>query len=228
MNRDQLSKKYCKGKGIEIGALTFPWPMQPGSSAINVDFVDHHKLAQMYPDADKSKIKPVDIIDDANTLSKIPDEQYDFFCSSHNLEHMEDAIGAVYHWLRVLKVGGHLVMAIPEKDHCFDKRRTPTRIEHFFEEFVNREVQLANRPDHYREYLRNVDNTPEDKIEDSVRYMHANDINIHFHCWTQSTLRDFFSRLVIWGGIRIDHFEFLAHEVFVVLTKTARCDWVTK
>ena len=43
---------------------------------------------------------------DAQTLSTIATATYDFVITSHVLEHMRDVLGAIYHWLRVVRPGG--------------------------------------------------------------------------------------------------------------------------
>jgi SAM-dependent methyltransferase len=53
---------------------------------------------------------------DAQFLETVQDETFDFVHSSHCLEHMRNPQEALYHWLRVLKPGGHLIVMIPDED----------------------------------------------------------------------------------------------------------------
>ena len=53
---------------------------------------------------------------DAQLLSGVQDEQFDFVYSSHCLEHLNNPIEGLKNWLRVLKPGGYLVVSIPDED----------------------------------------------------------------------------------------------------------------
>jgi SAM-dependent methyltransferase len=53
---------------------------------------------------------------DAQVLASVGYASHDFVHSSHCLEHMRDPREAIYHWLRVLKPGGHLIVTIPDED----------------------------------------------------------------------------------------------------------------
>lgn len=53
---------------------------------------------------------------DAQYLSSIEDNTYDFVTSSHSLEHMEDPRVALTNWIRVCKPKGHLIITIPDEE----------------------------------------------------------------------------------------------------------------
>jgi SAM-dependent methyltransferase len=53
---------------------------------------------------------------DAQKLSNVDDESFDFLFSSHCLEHVRDPVEALGNWIRVIKPGGHLVIAVPDED----------------------------------------------------------------------------------------------------------------
>jgi SAM-dependent methyltransferase len=52
------------------------------------------------------------------------DGSQDAVYSSHCLEHMTDPVGALRDWLRVLRVGGFVVAAVPHQ-HLYEKRARP-------------------------------------------------------------------------------------------------------
>jgi ADP-heptose:LPS heptosyltransferase len=57
------------------------------------------------------------IVEDCADLSNyVHAASCDFIFSSHLLEHIEDAAGAVAHWWSLLKTGGHLVLYLPHRD----------------------------------------------------------------------------------------------------------------
>ena len=51
---------------------------------------------------------------DAQLMSNIPDETYDYVYSSHCLEHMRDIPETIKNWCRILKVGGWMYIVVPE------------------------------------------------------------------------------------------------------------------
>lgn len=53
---------------------------------------------------------------DAQYMTGVEDDTYDFVHSSHCLEHMVDPLIALKNWLRILKPGGHLIITVPDED----------------------------------------------------------------------------------------------------------------
>ena len=51
---------------------------------------------------------------DAQTLEGHQDRVYDLVHSSHCLEHLKDPYAALTSWLRVCKIGGHIVFVVPD------------------------------------------------------------------------------------------------------------------
>jgi SAM-dependent methyltransferase len=73
---------------------------------------------------------------DAHLMPGIADESYDFVYCSHSLEHMDDPAKALAKWWRILKLGGFLIISVPDRD-LFEKKKTlPSRFstdhKHFF------------------------------------------------------------------------------------------------
>lgn len=62
---------------------------------------------------------------DAMIMEGVPNENYDFVYSSHCLEHMVDVNISLYNWTRILKVGGHLYVVVPDFV-LYEKMRFPS------------------------------------------------------------------------------------------------------
>ena len=63
---------------------------------------------------------------DASTCAGLADGQFDFVYSSHCLEHLEEPVAAVGHWLRICRPGGHLIVAVPHEIY-YEKGLWPSR-----------------------------------------------------------------------------------------------------
>ncbi len=86
---------------------------------------------------------------EASNLNGIKDNSYDFLLSSHSLEHIANPIQAVKEWYRVLKPGGTIVLALPDKKRTFDRNRAYTTLEHLIEDFEKNVTE--NDTTHYDE-----------------------------------------------------------------------------
>lgn len=53
---------------------------------------------------------------DAQYLSGVDNDCYDFVHSSHCLEHLVDPFSGLLNWIRVLRPGGHLIVTVPDED----------------------------------------------------------------------------------------------------------------
>ncbi len=83
------------GKGIEIGCGS----TKCHPNAIGID---------VYP------FKTADIVGDARDLWMFKDDELDFVIGSHSLEHFPDTKKVLKEWVRVLKPGGIIAMAVPD------------------------------------------------------------------------------------------------------------------
>jgi SAM-dependent methyltransferase len=92
-------RHYFRGAGIDIGGAPDPLSL----------------YKELFPLIDS--VRCWDLADgDAQFMTGVADESYDFVHSSHCLEHMHDPREALGNWMRVLKPGGHLVITVPDED----------------------------------------------------------------------------------------------------------------
>ncbi|KAH8061443.1 methyltransferase domain-containing protein [Aureococcus anophagefferens] len=130
VRRKQLSGKYIRGVGVEIGAKHTPLPVdRRGNRVIYVDHKDDAGLAAQFGAAPAGRERlHVDVVDDGAALRKFANSSLDFVIANHVLEHLPCALCALAAWARVLKPGGIIFAAIPSMRHTFDKDRAgPTR-----------------------------------------------------------------------------------------------------
>ncbi|EGB04702.1 hypothetical protein SO694_00024336 [Aureococcus anophagefferens] len=133
VRRKQLSGKYIRGVGVEIGAKHTPLPVdRRGNRVIYVDHKDDAGLAAQFGAAPAGRERlHVDVVDDGAALRKFANSSLDFVIANHVLEHLPCALCALAAWARVLKPGGIIFAAIPSMRHTFDKDRAgPTPLAH--------------------------------------------------------------------------------------------------
>lgn len=113
------------GKGLEVGPSYNP--VAPKSEGWNIDvadYLDAENLRSKYAawNVDGSKIETVDhVIGPDGLFATIGlASEYDFIIASHVIEHTVDFIGFLQDCEKMLKSGGILSLAVPDKRYCFD------------------------------------------------------------------------------------------------------------
>jgi SAM-dependent methyltransferase len=183
-NRAAIARRFIQGSGIEIGALHNPLRMPRGAQVRYVDRMPVAELRRQYPELEEEELVEVDVIDDGERLGSIADDSQDFVVANHFLEHSEDPIGALLNMFRVLRTGGILYLAVPDKRFTFDLKRPTTPLDHLLRDYE--EGPEHSRRSHFEEWARLVDDVPEPDLERHVADLLAKDYSIHFHVWTQA------------------------------------------
>jgi SAM-dependent methyltransferase len=153
-------RPFVAGKnGLEIGGPSKvfeegiqPLPIYPLVGSLdNCDFSRDTTWASHEDSYIFSPGKPPgkSIFRDASNLSSIAAHTYDFVLSSHNLEHFANPVKAIQEWKRVTRPGGGLIVVLPDYSKTFDHRRTPTSVDHIFEDFARdtQEDDLTHLPE---------------------------------------------------------------------------------
>jgi SAM-dependent methyltransferase len=175
-------QKYLTGTGIEIGALHNP--MEIDSAGTTVRYVDRMSLDEQrrhYPELSGYSLVRPDIIASADSLPMLADGSQDFVIANHLLEHLPDPIGAMKEWYRVLRPGGTLFLALPDKRLTFDKDRPRTTLEHLIADHAD--GGAGSRFGHFEEYSRLVHRKSGDELDRDVEDLLKRDYSIHFHVW---------------------------------------------
>src|SRR3954452_14807173 len=95
--RRRTIARHLRGDGIEIGALYFPLDLSEArvTRVRYVDRLDVPALREQYPTLANLTFVPVDIVDDGEVLSTIPDGSLDFVVANSMIEHTSDPIGTL-------------------------------------------------------------------------------------------------------------------------------------
>lgn len=181
--RREVASRYLKGDGIEIGALHAPVEIPPGVTVRYLDRMSTNQLKQTYPELADYDLVKVDIVDDGERLTSISDASLNFVIANHMIEHCQNPIFTLENWLRVLKPGGVLYIAVPDKRYTFDCDRPVTPLEHLIRDYTEGSGWSMNS--HYEEWVRLVEKAPEDNIAGRAKVLAELNHSIHFHVWTQ-------------------------------------------
>ena len=139
--------------------------------------------------------------------------------ANHFLEHCQDPIGALTHFFRVLKAGGVLYLAVPDKRQTFDHDRPTTSLEHLIRDHESGPEQ--SRRGHVEEWTRLINGAQEpDDVTRQVKYLLDSDYSIHYHVWTQKEILELLVYLRNQQPFDIEIFLQRGYEIVVVLRKT--------
>lgn len=196
--RRRTARRFLGGAGIEIGALHRPFPVPATVTVRHLDRLTTEQLRDEYPELAAEPFAPVELVDDGETLTTLPDASEDFVIASHVLEHTQDPIGTLQAHLRVLRPGGIELLALPDRGQGIDERRAPTTLEHLLADHAD--SGAGSRAAHYAEWAELVD-VPLGFVAAEEAGAHAEALergaySIHFHCWT---LQEFVTQLPAFG-----------------------------
>ena len=194
ISREVIANTYLRGTGIEIGALHNPLRVPENAHVKYVDRLSVEELRKHYPELNNVALVPVDIIADGERLQTIGDRTQDFVIANHFIEHCANPILAMENTLRVLKRGGILYVALPDKRQCFDVGRSETTLEHLVKDY--REGPAWSKRAHFEEWSRLVNKVTDDNdVEKQVLSLMQMEYSIHYHVFTPKTMLEFIVRI---------------------------------
>ena len=121
--------------GLEIGALHHPVVDHRGARVLYVDHASTEQLRAKYADDPAvGDMVDVDVVwGDRSLRTELAAAlgeaaAVDFVVASHVVEHVPDLVGWLAELTDVLRPGGVLALAVPDKRFCFDARRRTTDV----------------------------------------------------------------------------------------------------
>jgi predicted SAM-dependent methyltransferase len=223
IRRKHLADKYLHGHGIEVGALNGALSLPKGTRVTYVDRMPMEELLKQYPNLAGQPLAPVHVVDDGERLPRFARAGQDFVIANHFLEHTQDPIGTLGAHLRVLKPGGILFLAVPNRHFTFDRDRPPTPWEHFVRDHV--EGPEGSYEAHVREFAELVDRCQGEALTRRIGEIRSTNYSIHYHVWNDTEFRTFLERAR--GEFRLPFtIEFFERsepgfEIISILRKTA-------
>ena len=184
--REQLSREFIRGQGLEIGALYNPVFVKPGVQVKYVDWETTEAMREQVrqlPHHQDALIVNVDIVDDGDTLASIGESTQDFIIANHFLEHVQDPIGTIKRHLHLLRPDGILYYGIPDKRFTFDKERPVTSWEHLVRD--HEQGPKWSLLQHVEEFVAMAEKKSGEEGAARVEELLAlPKLGIHFHVWT--------------------------------------------
>ena len=152
--RELLDEIRPEMRGLEVGPLDRPILSKAKYSVSYVDHATREELIAKYkasatPETLASeRIAPVDIVwAPGRTLADCvpPGVKYDYCLASHVVEHIADPIGWLQQIALVLKDGGIVSLAVPDKERTFDHLRAVTRPADLIDAYVRQITRPSPR-----------------------------------------------------------------------------------
>jgi predicted SAM-dependent methyltransferase len=191
--------------GIEIGPLNSPIVTRQMGK---IRYVDHATTEELrikcapWGTIDIATIVDVDYVWGMKSLEELTRREapFDYVIASHVVEHVPDLIGWLKEIRSVLKPGGILSLAIPDKRFTYDffrqltkpaemieaylrqsKKPSPKQIFDYHAEFVRRKKEFSWRVNGFEHEL--VHEHSLDKAWEIAQDAFAKDLYIDVHCW---------------------------------------------
>lgn len=192
------------GVGIEYGPLHRVVADKRKYNVSYVDYTDRETLVGKYandPNVDTALIPEIDIVTGGSLITEfLPPESLDYIIASHVAEHVPDLIGWLEANLSLLKSGGVLSMAYPDKRYCFDIRRPPGAMPELLAAYIEKRTRPnvtqicnhfynASRVNPAKAWAREVTGATAEYIHtrenifQTLRSMAAKDTYVDVHCW---------------------------------------------
>ncbi len=132
-------------EGLEIGPLDKPLVTRHDGQIKYLDYMSKEELIVRHADAcDPKKMVDIDYINSPqNELSTLIKEKFDYVIACHVIEHIPNMIGWLNDVNKILKDGGYLFLAIPDRRYTFDILRPITPLSHFLNDY-QRNVKTAD------------------------------------------------------------------------------------
>ena len=233
-NPRQEIGRELSGDVLEIGPGNDPFPTGSGARVLFADKAVKGGRDYVWPELighPKGPQSDFNIDLDTNGLTGIESESFDAVIASHLIEHLANPIAALCEFDRVLRVGGQLVLIVPNRTRTFDAPRPGTTMAHLFDEFHRVVTRVDD--DHIREFceaiysqapihppqVREWHNPA--RLDKELFDLHRLR-SIHAHCWTPEEFAVLIAGILAAGlvGWSLKSLYFAGIEFGLVLTKS--------
>jgi SAM-dependent methyltransferase len=182
-----------RGHGLEIGALHQPAKIPEHCTIEYCDAITREQAIRIFHEIPAEYfVNPTYLCDlDQGELRQFVDQQFDFVILCHVIEHVANPINVIGELFRIVKPGGHVVIACPDKRYTFDKDRDLTSFMHLVLEYHQQVDTVTD--EHYRDYLAgahpHILELPESDI--AIHLASVRNRREHAHVWDSNSFRAF-------------------------------------
>lgn len=198
-------------KGVEIGgptgifSLIYSVAKKCDGVNFSVDTVWRDNSSQDYVYNEKSIGRM--IIAEATDLKVLSNQSYDFVLSSNNLEHVANPMKAIFEFKRITRLGGYILVLVPNKYYSFDHCRPYTSYQHIYDDYKSNvsEYDMSHLPEieKLHDYDMDIGCGGEERFLTRAKKNFENRC-LHHHVFSQEVLKKMFEFM----GIEIvDQFE---------------------
>lgn len=193
---------HLRGEGIEIGAFEHPAPVPRHCRTKYVDAITPEQAAALFPEIDATALIRPDFLLDLNRdgLNAFGPAQWDYAIACHVIEHVENPGRLVGELFRVVRPGGMVVIAAPDKRVTFDRERPETPVSALRRFFVEGRVVTGADYADISIYVNKAD-LGLDAATQKLRLEHYHERREHLSVWTSASFRQFWIAALEWNGI---------------------------
>lgn len=139
-NRRRLLFRHVDVKsrrGLEIGPYLQPTVRKDEGDVRYLDFYSSEELAAKEQDrrARGAVIPTVDYVVKSDDYHRYVPDQFDYVIANHVIEHVANPVQWVIDLQRLLRPGGVLFLAVPDKKYNFDRFRSDTPLSHLLTDY---------------------------------------------------------------------------------------------
>jgi len=203
LRKRKLGYVFLKGEGLEIGAFEHSAPLPKRCKTYYVDAISREQAVELFPEIDPGILIAPDYLIDVNQdgLAKFPDDKWDYVIACHVIEHLANPGRFVGELFRVVRPGGYVVIAAPDKRYTFDRTRPQTELGTLYEFFCN---GRSVTPEDYKDISRFV-NTADLELgpaEQKARLDCYYQRREHLSVWTSDNFRTFMASALAWNKVQ--------------------------
>lgn len=186
----------ASGEGLEVGAFDYPVVRADTGRCTFADVRSTERLARLFR-VPIETVAPVEwVVDRHRPLGEQIPRRFDYVVLCHVLEHVPDPIGFLNDVGALVRPGGVVFLAVPDKRHTPDAARPSTTID----ELLERSHRRARAPSvaQIMEFARTwsvrrreaFEATPREFLEWAVREHESGEADVHCNVWRDEELFD--------------------------------------
>ena len=214
------------GDILEVGPGFAPFPTAPGARVRYADRSVEGGRDKNWPEIASLPHGPqadFDVNLDADGLEGITDRSLDVVIACHMLEHLANPIAALLEFDRVLRIGGRLVIVMPDRNLTFDAVRQPTPLDRLLQKYDRRVSDIDD--DEIREFCGAIYYQPpvhplavrewyNPTQLDPDRFALHRRRSIHVHCWSPEEFAAMVAGIIGKGWVR-----WKLHEIYFAVPR---------